>query len=164
MTLWRAGPGTLRLQIPSIVETFEMIRCSEEASFVNGKVTTRIIDWRMSHFVHCLAPDGASNTRCNEHRKHRFLGENERQFVNGPKPCLQRTLPSAFCCMCEPMETAQSPGDDTHAAVNIGQEGVGARTTRRVGSFVSMGCRPGPSIGAQTSTRAKASVRPQARR
>ena len=62
--------------------------------------------------------------------------------------------------MCEPMETAQSPGDDTHAAVNTGQEGVGARTTRRVGSFVSMGCRPGPSIGAQTSTRAKASLRP----
>ena len=58
------------------------------------------------------------------------------------------------------METAQSSGDDTHAAVNIGQERVGARTTRRVGSFVSMGCRPGPSIGAQTSTRTKASVRP----
>ena len=44
------------------------------------------------------------------------------------------------------METAQSPGDDTHAAVNTGQEGVRARTTRRVGSSVSMGCRLGPSI------------------
>ena len=47
-SLESGGAGTWRLQIPSIVETFEMIRCSEEASFANGKVTTRIIDWRIS--------------------------------------------------------------------------------------------------------------------
>ena len=47
-SLESGGAGTWRLQIPSIVETFELIRCSEEASFVNGTVTTRIIDWRIS--------------------------------------------------------------------------------------------------------------------
>ena len=47
-SLESGGAGTWRLQIPSIVETFEMIRCSEEASFVNSTVTTRIIDWRTS--------------------------------------------------------------------------------------------------------------------
>ena len=47
-SLESGGAGTWRLQSPSTVETLEMKRCSEEASFVNGKVTTRIIDWRIS--------------------------------------------------------------------------------------------------------------------
>ena len=62
--------------------------------------------------------------------------------------------------MCEPMETAQSHGDDTHA---VGARPKWAREhgLQRVWSLVSVGCEPGPSIGAPTRTWAKVNVRPQ---
>ena len=67
---------------------------------------------------------------------------------------------SMSCCMCEPMETAPSLGDDTHA--------VGARPkwTREHGihaergPIVSVGCTPGPSTSARTRTWAEVNVRP----
>ena len=62
---------------------------------------------------------------------------------------------SMSCCMCEPTEKAQSLGDDTHAV------GTGARTAHLVWSFMSVGCKPGPSIGARTRTRADMNVRPR---
>ena len=54
------------------------------------------------------------------------------------------------CCMCEPMETAQSLGDDTHAVGHTAKVGTRARATQRVLCvLVSVGCKPGPSIGAR---------------
>ena len=68
---------------------------------------------------------------------------------------------SMSCCMCKPMETAQSLGDDTHA--------VGARPKwasehgihTECGPVVSIGCKPGPSTSARTRTWAEVNVRPQ---
>ena len=57
---------------------------------------------------------------------------------------------SMSCCMCEPMETAQSLGDDTHAVATTAKVGRRARTAHRVMcSLVSVGCKPGPSIRAR---------------
>ena len=70
------------------------------------------------------------------------------------------TLASASCYTRDPMETAQSVGDDAHAGVNMAWVCVGARTAHRVKSFVSVGRRHGLSVGAETRTRAQAKVRP----
>ena len=70
------------------------------------------------------------------------------------------TLASASCYTRDPMETAQSVGDDAHAGVNMAWVCVGARTAHRVKSFVSVGRRPGLSVGAQTRTRAQVTVGP----
>ena len=57
---------------------------------------------------------------------------------------------SMSCCMCEPMETAQSLGDDTHAVGHTAKVSTRARATHRVlCPLVSVGCKPGPSIGAR---------------
>ena len=48
-------------------------------------------------------------------------------------------------CMCEPLETAQSLGDDTHAVGHTAKVGTRARLC----PLVSVGCKPGPSIGAR---------------
>ena len=55
-----------------------------------------------------------------------------------------------FCCMCEPMETAQSLGDDPHA---VGTQPKWAREHgphSLCGPLLSVGCKPGPSTGART--------------
>ena len=59
------------------------------------------------------------------------------------------------CCMCEPMVTAQSLGDETH---HSGQESTDS-TLGEV--FVSVGCKPGRLVCVRTRTRANAKVRPQ---
>ena len=65
------------------------------------------------------------------------------------------------CCMCEPMETAQSLGDDTHA-VAMGPMWAGEHGLHCVvWSLMSVGCKPGQSTGARTRTRANVSVRPR---
>ena len=46
------------------------------------------------------------------------------------------------CCMCEPMETAQTHGDDTHAVV-ARPKWAREHGLHRVWSFVSVGCEPG---------------------
>ena len=66
------------------------------------------------------------------------------------------------CCMCEPVETVQSPDDDTHA---VGTRPKWARErglhTQCGPFFLSVGCKPGPSIGDRTRTRANVNVRPR---
>ena len=44
---------------------------------------------------------------------------------------------SLSCCMCEPMETAQSLGDDTHAVEHTAK--VGTRSTGYTQNVVSLG-------------------------
>ena len=56
------------------------------------------------------------------------------------------------------METAQSLGDDIHAAA---KEGVRARTAQCVVFFVLVRSELGASTCAQTRTRAKVNVRPR---
>ena len=57
---------------------------------------------------------------------------------------------SLSCCMCEPLETAQSLGDDTHAVGHTAQVGTRARATQRVlYPLVSVGCKSGLSTGAR---------------
>ena len=68
---------------------------------------------------------------------------------------------SMSCCMCEPMETAQSLGDDTHAVV-LGPMWASEHGLHCVvWSLLSVGCKPGPSISARTRTRADVNVRPR---
>ena len=76
-----------------------------------------------------LAPGGEDNTPCNSHRGLRCLQEHHGQFLDrGFHGEESRTngncrgggakeMPTS-CCMCEPLETAQSLGDDTHAVVS----------------------------------------------
>ena len=62
------------------------------------------------------------------------------------------------CCLCEPMETAQSRGDDTHAVA------MGPMWAREHGlhnivwSQVPVGSKSGPSIGARTWTRTQVNI------
>ena len=72
------------------------------------------------------------------------------------------------CCMCKPMGTAPSHGDDTHAVVTRvkGASEHGLHTFNRrnyrteCGPSVSVGGQLGPSTGARTSTWAEVTVRP----
>ena len=101
-----------------------MIRCSEEASFG---------EWQSDHAVSLIreyvknalralfcAGRGVKHAMQRATESSVFLEKMNASLSMGPKPCLRRTLPSAFCCICERMETAQSLGNGTHAAVNIG--------------------------------------------
>ena len=65
------------------------------------------------------------------------------------------------CCMCEPMETAQSRGDHTHEAATRTKGRERARTAHWVFLFfMSVGGKPGPSTSARTRTWADLNVRP----
>ena len=66
---------------------------------------------------------------------------------------------SMSCCMCEPMETVQSLGDDTHRVIAQATRALEHGPRTDVWSLMSVGGKPGPSIGAQTRTRAKMNVR-----
>ena len=48
--------------------------------------------------------------------------------------------------MCEPMETAESLGDDTHAVVARPKWAREHGLHTECGPVVSMGCEPGPSM------------------
>ena len=77
-------------------------------------------------------PTGRKNTRWNTHQRPLCLSGSYRQFfcrivVFRRERCSNRGIGATrcggaietpmSCCMCEPMETAQSLGDDTHAVV-----------------------------------------------
>ena len=64
------------------------------------------------------------------------------------------------CCMCEPVETSQSLGDDTCGGCTAKVD-TRARITHEVWSSASVGCEPGPSTCVHTSTRAEAKARPR---
>ena len=60
------------------------------------------------------------------------------------------------CCMCEPTETAQSLGDEAHAAVKR------PKSASEHGLHTKCGFRKySPLIGVQTRTRANLNVRPR---
>ena len=63
--------------------------------------------------------------------------------------------------MREPMQTAQSLGDDTQAVVARPKRAREHGLHTECGPVVSMGCEPGPSMGTWTRTWAKMNVRPQ---
>ena len=76
------------------------------------------------------------------------------QFEQGNRSALtwwrQRHHP-CFCCICEPMETAQSFGDDTLVVVTR-PKGRESTDYALVWSLVSVVGKPGPSMGARTRT------------
>ena len=110
--------------------------------YITETDTDVILGWRefgisyskrySNNSVH-VAPGGAEDTRWDTYsaEDNRVLGGIIANVLN--RGFQTRTLPdngigapqmwrrlgnvSTFCCMCEPLETAQSLGDDTHAVV-----------------------------------------------
>ena len=121
-----------------------------------------------------VAPGGAENTHCNTHKRHQCLRRNYRQFfgssftdVNGvqterterPDVEAPQKYPSPAACASHWRQPSLF-GDDTHAVVTrpkwAREHGVHTEW-----SPMSVGCEPGPSIGARTRTRAEVNVRPR---
>ena len=114
-----------------------------------------------------VAPCGAENTHWNIHKRHLRLRGNYRQFfessfsdVNGVQTertdaprCGGALEISMSCCMCEPLETAQSLLAMTHMRWLSDKRGHE--------STESLGCELGPWTCAQTGTRAKVKARPR---
>ena len=59
----------------------------------------------------------------------RIIANLEIETGSGASRCGGTLEMSMSCCMCEPMETAQSLGDDTHAVVTQPKVGTRARTS-----------------------------------
>ena len=93
-------------------------------------------------FTDAAVGAGYPGIRRENYRLELMLLEIRRRFERRD---LERTLEmSLSCCMCEPMETPQSLGEDACSGCTA-KVGVRARDTHRVWSNVSVGCEPGPS-------------------
>ena len=122
-----------------------------------------------------VAPGGTENTYWKIHKKHPRLGRNYRQFVgscysdvNGVQTerterprCGGAKGMSMSCCMCEPVETAQSLWRYHKFGSYTAKVGTRARIAHRVWSTVSVGGKPGSRTCALTGTRAKVKARPR---
>ena len=114
-----------------------------------------------------LAPGGVENTSCKHVQRTSCHSGIYRQFSDRGFLIRERSLANetvrwltTSSCMYEPMETAQSPGDDTHAVVTR-PKGHQCTDCAAVWSFLSVGWQLGPPMGARTRTRAEVNVRPQ---
>ena len=108
-------------------------------------------------------PGGADNTRCKTNkmttmsheklssifcivlfRRERYSNEG----IGAPRCGGAKEIPMS-CCMCEPMETAQSLWRRHTCGGHAAKVGTRARTAHLVWFLTLVGCEPGPSKGAR---------------